>query len=135
GASACQTTGIEDSLAAIEGEFVQRPEGVFYSHNSALADAVKSGEHEKLPEQTLLALANCMKNERAAKSTYRGNPVPLSLVCYQAIGNFAYYEKTDETGDIVSWPGYVDLPASQEAFRQAGEAWKEVIEARVYLWH
>ncbi|MDR2092816.1 MAG: hypothetical protein LBP58_05820 [Azoarcus sp.] len=132
--TACQTSGIRDALAAVEGEFVQRPEGVFYSNNAALVDAVKSAAGTPTA-RTLSALADCMRCERETKSVFRGSPVPLSWVCYQAMENFAYYEKTDGTGDIVPWPGYVDLPASREALGEAGKAWKEVISTRTWLWH
>ena len=57
----------------------------------------------------------------------------LGELCYAALANTAYYEASDEQGDLTpDWPGHIDLPATPAQLRAAKQAWDSVVARRAY---
>lgn len=84
-------------------------------------------------DSILPALADCLPRTESMEVTWEGQPLKLGHLCFVVLNSIAYYEHTDETGDIsTGWPGHIGPDTSDEELAEAGEAWQEIIENRWY---
>ncbi|HEX7041204.1 MAG TPA: hypothetical protein VF202_13890 [Trueperaceae bacterium] len=79
-------------------------------------------------------LVDCLDNTEPAAATLNGEPVPVGVMCYEALRFTASYEATDEQGDLdPTWPGYIGPDATAEDLRAAKGAWEEVVRRKAYV--
>ena len=82
-------------------------------------------------EQIAAVLIGCLDAESATASTIDGKPVPLGIVCYEALTQLVYYEPAEPGGDLAThWFGYISPRASPEDMRKAKSAWKKAADER-----
>jgi len=85
-------------------------------------------------DSAVFRLVECMDRYEPAKATFNGKPVALGVMCYTALQSVAYYEHTDEHGDLTGeWAGYIDATASREEMLRAQNAWRKVIADSAYV--
>ncbi|MDR2215101.1 MAG: hypothetical protein LBE59_04575 [Nevskiaceae bacterium] len=133
--------GIRQALAAIKGEFSSTPgrDGIRYSKQQDAVDTVleqtPGARRDNLPEDVLAQLVDCLDDASPSSSVFADQPSPLGWVCYATLTGFVYHEETDEQGDITSWAGYPELPASSQAMQTAKSAWQRVLADQTYAYY
>ena len=116
-----------DQLGAVAGEFTDDVPPRF-SHKELFLEIAAFGEDAVRP------LVECFADDRSTPTTYRGEYLRLGHLCMTAFRYVAYHEAVDEYGDIDgAWIGSVGLTASVAELRQAGAAWRAVIDAGQYV--
>lgn len=123
-AAPLRAAALEEALLAFEGRFTwdaARQEYVF-SDRPGLAALL-----EPVREAHLATLVACIDDPRPARTLLDGAPVPLGVLCYQAMRLVAYVEAAD-------WPGHVGPRATAAERRAAREAWETALaEGRAVL--
>jgi hypothetical protein len=90
------------------------------------------GEHPLIAHRVIATLVECLDDMRPTAVTYKNHPVPLGILCYEALHSIAYYEAADENGDLIGWEGVV-LPAATEAeLKIAKNSWQKVLAEKSY---
>lgn len=130
--STSENPPILTKLAEIEGEFVWNEAlGRHVYSKMALVERVLAPE---VNDELILLLANCIDNAAPSNSTLNGRPVQLGFMCYQGLSQVAYYEATDNAGDIKRyWRGHILPTAALHERREAKRAWLEVINDKTYI--
>jgi hypothetical protein len=79
-------------------------------------------------------LVRCLDRTEPTTTTIGDRSVPLGVLCYQALGEVAYHEAVDDSGDVYAdWPGYILPTASPDELTAAREAWEHVVATRSYV--
>ena len=118
-------------LRSVQGEYERSSNrGVWeFKGNRDLFVAIAAYEDFAMPR-----LVECLGRTEASAVTVNGRPVPLGVVCYQALMTTAYYEHGDANGDITfDWPGYIGPEASPEQLKAAQAAWHDVVKKKLYV--
>lgn len=131
--SAAQGDTIDQLIAElrnVSGSFTRQGAGHDYRFDGSL-DVVRAlAEHG---DSAVSRLVECMDREDPTQATLNGRSVPLGALCFDALRRIAYYEATDDQGDIDGkWPGYITVAAEREARLEAQAAWREVVANRLY---
>jgi hypothetical protein len=89
-------------------------------------------EHPSITHRVISTLVECLDDLRPTKVTYKNQPVPLGVLCHEALHRIAYYEAADENGDIIGWEGVVLPGATEVELRMAKKAWQKVLAEKAY---
>ena len=123
-AAPLRAASLEEALLAFDGRFAwdaARQAHVF-SDRPGLAALLEPAREDHLA--TLIA---CIDDPRRARALLDGAPVPLGVLCYQALRLVAYVEAEN-------WPGHVAPNATPAERRAAREAWEAALaEGRTVL--
>ena len=110
-----------------------------YEWNDDLKKYVFSeqGAIEKLvdaaSDQTIRDLVNCLDDVSPSRTTLKGQPVPVGVICHQALSQIIYYEPTTTNGDLAGqWPGHLEPTATAADLAAAKSAWSDVVEKKAY---
>lgn len=115
-----------DALGTLEGKFVVAANGtwMFEGDRSVLIAFYDFGD------AAVEALVDCLDAETPSGVLLRSAPVPLGVLCGQALHGMAYpILHEDGDGD---WPGTVLPTATLEELSRAKVAWVEVLRLRTY---
>jgi len=130
--AAAENGEIEKELASLTESYVWAAQKQQYDYRGKKEIEEILARHD--PESILPQLAQCIGNLSPSRSTLDGKPVPVGLLCYEALTQLVYYEAVDEEGDLISWPGYLSVPASAEQLETAQQAWQKVIQEKTYIY-
>lgn len=84
-------------------------------------------------DTALRPLAECIGDSMPTRTTLKGAPVRLGVLCYDVLTRLIYHEETDASGDInPEWPGYLLPDATAADFRRARRAWLTVLRQGTY---
>lgn len=79
-------------------------------------------------DTALRPLAQCVGDTTPTRTTLKGTPVRLGVLCYEALTRLIYHEETDASGDIdPDWPGALLPGATTADLRKAQRAWLTVL--------
>ena len=84
-------------------------------------------------DSAVARLTDCLDNPQPSSTTLEGKPVPIGVVCYEALLYTAYAEP--EGSDTGEWPGIVLPTATVEELRAAKAAWQQVVREKSYRLH
>ena len=90
-------------------------------------------KHPEVAHQTISTLVDHLDDMRATGIIYNNKPVPLGIMCYQALQSFCTYEATDEDGAVTGWDGHVSPGATEEDLKTAKKAWMKVLQEKTYM--
>ena len=90
-------------------------------------------KHPEVAHQTISTLVDHLGDMRATGVIYNNKPVPLGIMCYQALQSFCTYEATDEDGAVTGWDGHVSPGATGEELKTAKKAWMKVLHEKSYM--
>jgi hypothetical protein len=116
-------------LSSLAGSFEVRPATgvVRFRGETALFVAIAD-----FKDEAVRRLVECLDASQPARATFRGAPVPLGAMCYEALRMTAYHEATDERGDVVpGWPGSIRSPTLDQ-LRRAKAAWQDAVRRNAY---
>jgi hypothetical protein len=87
----------------------------------------------ELEERAVPALVDCLTNAEPTRVTVETRPVPLGVMCYEALHLTVSYEHTGPDGGLdPDWPGYVEPTAQSEDLVRAKQAWLDVVGSKAY---
>jgi hypothetical protein len=119
-------------LAGVEGTFVAEGASVELDYSAPGALAAILAEQDT--QTTLRSLVDCLDDTTPSASRLNGQPVPLGVVCFEALSRLAYHEPTDVDGDIApSWDGWISPDATPAQLRRAKAAWQIVLAEKTYI--
>ncbi len=127
-----QADGVERAIAEVQGVFAWRDDlGRYdYSEEAKLEEILST----QPPRQAVAALIECLDDNSPSASVVDGKPVPVGIICYEALTQLVYYEPTEPSGDVASdWLGFISPKASEQEMRDAKAAWKRAEEARLLI--
>lgn len=119
-------------LKELKGEYIWKDDlnRFIYSEKSAIEEIMSLGGNTELVIETLV---NCLDELAPSSSTIKGEKVALGAICYEALSQTAYYESTNEEGDLKrSWPGHILPTATPAELQEAKRAWKDVVDSKSY---
>ena len=130
GAQSASLDSLLDALAGLKGSFPSAGPpsiGGFSGDRSVLTAIADKGD------SAVVRLVGCMSRTEATRVTKGGRALNLGELCYAALVNTAYYEASDEQGDVTAdWAGHVELPATLTQLQAAKQAWDSVVARRAY---
>ena len=122
------------ALAGLDGQFDWNEERQRHVYSSKIELERILSQHETEPLVSMLV--RCLDDLSPSASMLDGRPVAVGVVCYEGLGQTAYFEPTAPNGDIAeSWPGHVSPRATAEELRVARRAWEEVVRERAFILH
>ena len=121
----CGPSSLRTELAEVEGvykgdEFEPREqvEAILVDHNR---------------DDVVSQLIACLDDAQSSRTLYAGKPVPVGIVCYEALKQTVTHEPTDENGDVAAtWAGELTPRSSVEEMRAAKTAWTSVVANNEY---
>jgi hypothetical protein len=128
--AAAQGVGLRGSLAEIGGAYQWNAElkTHVFSDKPAIATVIGEGS-----DQTIAELVECLDDTAPARTVLEGRPVPVGVLCHEALGQIVYYEPTDPNGDVArSWPGHIEPSATPAELQGAKRAWQDVVGRKAY---
>jgi hypothetical protein len=129
---------LKQALSVIEGEFARyaNQDGLYYTKQNEARDTVialsPQMQGDTLPDNRIAELIDCIDDPSPSLSKFEGNFAPVGWVCHFTLRGFVIHEETDAEGDITSWDGYPQFPASQQEMRAAKSAWQKVFADKTY---
>jgi hypothetical protein len=99
-----------------------------FSGERKLFEAIAAHE-----DSAVVRLVDCLDDTTAALATVEGRPVPVGVLCYEALRFTAYAEP--EGINSGEWPGTVMPTTTEQGLRDAKAAWLEVVRHRGYRLH
>ena len=118
------------SLARVGGSYAWNAElkRYVFSDRSAVEKVVESATVSVIRD-----LVACLDDLSPSETTLKGKPVPVGVVCHQALSQIVYYEPVARSGDVAAkWPGHIEPTATAGALAAAKRAWADVIEKKAY---
>ncbi len=125
-----KTPDLKQAIAAIKGTYTWRSDlnQYVFSHKSTLEELLVA----QSPDVAVTTLIDCLDDTSASASMVGGKPVPVGIVCYEALTQLVCHEPTDPNGDIAAdWPGSISLFASPQEMRKAKTAWKKAADEKL----
>jgi hypothetical protein len=99
----------------------------FFKHLGNIID-----NHPRIAHEVISTLVGSLDDMSPTNVMYRGNAVPLGVMCYEALHTICYYEASDKDGNITAWEGTV-LPGATEAdLKTAKRAWEKILKKKAY---
>ena len=84
-------------------------------------------------ENAVAPLVECLDRMDPAVATYKGAPVPMGFMCYQALRITATYEPTNAQGESdPAWPGILTAESKGPQLQAAKQAWTTVLRDKKY---
>jgi hypothetical protein len=84
-------------------------------------------------DQIVRDLVDCLDDGTPSATLLKRAPVPVGVVCYEALNQIVYYEPTEPSGDIAQrWRGHIDPTATLIQLQEAKRAWTEVLQKKAY---
>jgi hypothetical protein len=129
---------LKQALSVIEGEFLRYPnqDGLYYTKQQEARDTVialsPQMQEDRLPDTRIAELIDCIDDPSPSLSKFEDNFAPVGWICHFTLRGFVIHEETDAEGDITSWDGYLQFPASQQELRTAKSAWQKVFAEKTY---
>lgn len=119
-------------LAGVEGSFVVQ--SAFAQHNYSAPAAIGAILAGRDTQSAIASLVNCLDDTSPSASRLNGQPVPVGVMCYEALTQLAYHEPADADGDVAaSWDGWIAPDATPEQLRRAKAAWQTVLAQKTYI--
>ena len=116
-------------LRTATGTFQREGDGAYrLSGDRGLLEAMRA-----FGDSAVSRLVACLDDTTTATATLDDRPVTLGVMCNEALRAVAYYEATDQSGGLTSWPGSVDARASVDQLVRAKQAWQQVVRRRAYV--
>jgi hypothetical protein len=79
-------------------------------------------------------LVNCLDQTTPSETTINDQPVPVGVICHEALTELVSYEPKNKTGEKDrNWPGHVTPMATANDLHAAKNAWKPVVEKKLYV--
>ena len=121
---------IRSSVARLRGSYAWNAElkRHVFSDPSAVEKVVESAT-----DSVIRDLVDCLDDVNPSQTTLNGKPVPVGVMCHQALSQIVYYEPVARSGDVAAkWPGHIEPTATAEALAAARRAWADVIAKKAY---
>jgi hypothetical protein len=81
-------------------------------------------------------LVSCLGRSNPSRALLDAKPVPVGVLCYEALRRTAYYEAYEERGESSNkyerWTGHLRPNATPAQLRAAAEAWRQVVARKAY---
>lgn len=129
---ASEADDLKGAIAQTKGAYTWRDDlGRYeYSEKVKLEEILSA----KPPEYAVGILIECLDDTSASASVLGGKPVPVGIVCYEALTQLVYYEPTDPSGDVAAhWEGILSPDASPNEMRVAKVVWRKAHEAELLI--
>ncbi len=126
-----QASPLRSALGRVSGAYEWNSEVMAYvfSSRSGIAELIGAGTDETIDE-----LVNCLDDTNPSLATLKSQPVPIGMLCYEALRQLVYYEPTAADGDIaLTWPGHIEPTATAAELREARRAWRRVVDAKAFI--
>ena len=119
-------------LSQLHGKFTWRDDLGRYDYSKKLE--IEKALSTQIPERSVAILVDCLDDESESRSKIDNKPVPLGIICYEALTQLVYYEPTSANGDIAkNWPGHITPKSSFQEMQKAKQAWEKVLRTKSYV--
>ena len=128
--SRASTPGLRAALTHAAGafEWSDATRSYVFTDKAAIEKLVGKGSDQQIRE-----LVDCLDDETPSRATLNGQPVPVGVMCYQALSQTIYYEPTAKDGDLAAdWPGHLEPTATPQELAAAKRAWIDVVNRNAY---
>jgi len=119
-----------DSLRTTRATFTRTNSGRWeFNGDQRLLEAIATHG-----DSAVAQLVGCLDIVAPSRVSLEGRPVPIGVVCYQALRHFAYYEWDcgSDTSPLLC-AGFVEPTASPAVLRRAKEAWQEALARKIVV--
>jgi hypothetical protein len=115
-----------EGLVNLPGSYSPTDEGAWV-FSDAMHPAI--GNIWVLPDSALVRLVACLDRSEPATATVEESPVPLGVICYEAL---RYGVRPTGFEDGEDWPGFIAPTATSEGLAAARRAWQDVVAEGSY---
>ena len=90
-------------------------------------------KHPEVSQGVISNLVECLDQMKPSSTSLKGKPVPLGVMCYEALSSICYYEAFDKDGGITEWEGTVLPDATESDLQSSKKAWEIIVNERAYI--